>query len=284
MQASQSSNPARLGLHGLSRAILVFAILMAVAMLPLVVQASALSLELAEPCPDEVPFSVTVFWSLDDAAVDRAEIRVDSSDGTLFTSASESGQSTTGNWVRPGMRFYLVEADGGRVLGEAHASLDACNQEAEARVEESPATVERTEPRSRREREPSISPPTAAPSSRPPAILEPTGRIELAQDEFLRLSPPRLRFCGQPVEKAMVRVLWDVSDLEQERVRIYLDSPGGQLLVDGPARGEEITGEWVTDGMRFLLYLPERGEVVAERQFRILPCSVAEYPDEPVDD
>ena len=93
-----------------------------------------------------------------------------------------------------------------------------------------------------------------------------------------------MRYCGQPVEKAMIRVLWDVTGLDQERARIYLDMPGGQVLVDGPASGEQITGEWVTDGMRFVLYLPERDEVIAEREFRILPCSVAEYPDEPVED
>lgn len=97
----------------------------------------------------------------------------------------------------------------------------------------------------------------------------------------LILSPPRLRYCGQPVEQAAVRVNWDASELDASRVQIFLDSLDGRMLAEGNATGERLTGEWVTNGMRFLLYLPETGKIVAKKEFRILPCDVVKYPDEP---
>jgi hypothetical protein len=284
LRARQTSIQAPVNSRFLLRLPLAVFMLLPATLISLSAQASVIDIELSQPCPDEIPFTATVVWNLDEESVDRAEVRVDSADGTVFTGARESGQSTTGRWVRPGMRFFLVDAEDGRVLGEAEVSMDGCDRNAVSPVEGVPARAERSRSDSGREPELLMPPPSATPSARPPAILEPRGRFELGDEEFLRLSPPRLRYCGQPVETAMVRVMWDVTGLDEEHARIYLDMPGGQVLVDGPARGEEITGEWVTDGMRFVLYLPDLEEVVAVRQFRILPCSVVDYPDEPVED
>lgn len=248
--------------------------------------ASPLNIELPpEHCDGQSPYVATLHWDLGEDFDGRTEIRVGSPTGNLFTSGRESGEATTGQWVRPGMRFVLINAADQSVLGQIEASMDVCRDESDETSEVTPEPIPDPPQRNDRSRpEAPMSSPPSTPSARPPAILEPLGRIDLDEDEFLKLSPPRLRYCGQPVESAMVRVVWDVSGLGEERARIYLDSPGGRVFADGPARGEKITGEWVTHGMRFLLYLPDRDEVVAEQQFRILPCNVAEYPDEPAED
>lgn len=248
--------------------------------------ASPLSIELPpEHCAGESPYKATLRWDLGEDFSGRTEIRVGSPGGNLFTSGRHSGEAETGRWVRPGMRFVLINAADSRILGEVEVSTDDCREEAEESVEDKPDPAVDSPRRDIRSRNADItSPPASSPSVRPPAIVEPLGKVELAEGEYLRLSPPRLRYCGQPVEQAMVRVLWDVTALEVDRARIFLESTNGRLFADGPARGEKITGEWVTNGMRFLLYLPERDEVIAEERFRILPCNVAEYPDEPLED
>ena len=242
----------------------------------------------SDHCDGEIPFVATLQWDVGEDFSGRTEIRVGSPDGNLFSSGRDSGEATTGKWVRPGMRFVLINAVDSSILGEVEASMDDCHDEGDEAIEVVETIPDpipdpaRRDPRPRQEG--STPPASSTPSARPPAILEPRGRIDLDEGEFLKLSPPRLRYCGQPVEHAMVRVFWDVTELGEEHARIYLESTDGRVFTDGPARGERITGEWVTHGMRFLLYLPDRDEVIAERQFRILPCNVAEYPDDPAEE
>ncbi|MDT8438958.1 MAG: hypothetical protein RQ729_08130 [Wenzhouxiangellaceae bacterium] len=93
-----------------------------------------------------------------------------------------------------------------------------------------------------------------------------------------RVTPPRLRWCGQPVTRIEAEVTWDVTATGAERVRILLDAPDGKLFHAGGATGRARTGEWVTDGLKFVLYLPELDRVAAEHTFRLLPCNTREYP------
>ena len=93
-----------------------------------------------------------------------------------------------------------------------------------------------------------------------------------------RTTPPRLRWCGQPVERIEAEVRWDVTALGAESVVIYLDEAGGKVFHAGAAEGRRRTGQWVTDGMKFVLFLPEREQVAAEYTFRLLPCNTREYP------
>ncbi len=82
------------------------------------------------------------------------------------------------------------------------------------------------------------------------------------------------------MEKTEIRVDWDVTALDVDAAEVYLQGLDGTLFASGTATGWAETGEWVEDGFRFVLYLPEQRRVVAEQVFRILPCNIAEYPDE----
>ncbi len=241
-----------------------------------------------EVCELDPPFAVTLQWQLAEDFSGRVDIRVESATGNLFRSAGDSGEATTGAWVRPEMSFFLVDTETGSVLAETAADLEHCDSDDQAAESSAESTVRPleadSEPATEIAEPRAETRPESEPSARPPAIIEPLDHVQLAEGEYLRLSPPRLRYCGQPVERAMVRVLWDVGELDAERARIYLNSPGDQVFVDGAVSGEQITGEWVRDGTRFVLYLPEQDEVIAEREFRILPCNVVDYPDEPVED
>jgi len=97
-------------------------------------------------------------------------------------------------------------------------------------------------------------------------------------DARLWFSPPRLRFCGKPVERTEIEVFWDASAMGVERAQILIDNIDGPKFAAGDAVGSARTGEWVTNGKRFLLYLPELDRVVAEKAFQLLPCNTAEYP------
>lgn len=50
----------------------------------------------------------TMSW----ADIGPAEIRINSEDGKLFGQANGAGSADTGNWVKDGMEFFLLDADG----------------------------------------------------------------------------------------------------------------------------------------------------------------------------
>ena len=52
----------------------------------------------------------TIFWV---APVPTVQIRVGTPGGVLFAEGSSLGEATTGNWVKPGMMFYLQDASNG---------------------------------------------------------------------------------------------------------------------------------------------------------------------------
>jgi len=96
----------------------------------------------------------------------------------------------------------------------------------------------------------------------------------------LEFSPPRLRYCGLPVQRTRITVSWDATAAGVNRTQVYLHEVGDRLFSSGGAVGESETGEWVTNGTRFILYSPELDEVLAEKSFRLIPCNTREYPDE----
>jgi len=53
---------------------------------------------------------VTIYWM---SPVDRVEVRLNAPDGTLFAAGGAAGSAATGNWVKPGMVFYLQDASSG---------------------------------------------------------------------------------------------------------------------------------------------------------------------------
>jgi hypothetical protein len=109
----------------------------------------------------------------------------------------------------------------------------------------------------------------------------PDGQAAKAESTaVLEFSPPRLRYCGLPVERTRIRVAWDATAANVNRTRVYLHGTDGQLFASGGAVGESETGEWVTNGMKFVLYSPELDEVLAEKAFRLIPCDTKKYPDE----
>ena len=109
----------------------------------------------------------------------------------------------------------------------------------------------------------------------------PGGKTAAAENAVdLEFSPPRLRYCGLPVNRTRITVSWDASAMGVNRTRVYLNGPDGQLFASGGAVGESQTGEWVTNGMKFVLYSPELDQVLAEKSFRLIPCNTKEYPDE----
>jgi len=193
-----------------------------------------------DACIEEFPVRASLRWAVDDSSIAGVEVRVGDPDGTLFSRGGRIGFSETGQWVFESMEFFLLSRPRGELL--ANASLDIPSCEA-LRIAE------------RRER-----------------MLQ---LLETAGDELVKfeLSPPRLFYCGQPIERTAVRLRWDVSEFEVSKVEIYIDSTAGTLFGKGPESGEAVTRNWVTDGMVFVLYLPEYDEVAALREFRIRPCA-----------
>lgn len=74
-------------------------------------------------------YTARVDWSIPASVpARRAEIHVHHANGQLMASKQARVASTnTGNWVRPGMEFYLVDGDSGQVLDSAVAAAYRCH-------------------------------------------------------------------------------------------------------------------------------------------------------------
>jgi hypothetical protein len=76
----------------------------------------------------------TIYWTA--PGLSTSEVRVGSPSGSLFAQTGSSGQQTTGKWVSNGMTFYLVNPQGGYVLGSVSVGVQnasgspACNPSA----------------------------------------------------------------------------------------------------------------------------------------------------------
>lgn len=195
-------------------------------------------------CIESFPVQATVSWSVDRSLANSVEVRINAPDGPSFAAGPPSGQSLTGHWVNESTDFYLISPASGEVLARTRLSTISCQAERRRELAE---RLDGADP-------------------------EKAGLVEF------RLSPPRLISCGVPLERTSVRVLWDVSALETDRVEIYLGSEEGNLFAKGDAVGESETRDWVRNGTVFVLYLPDYGRTVARREFRILACGEANSP------
>lgn len=59
----------------------------------------------------------TIFWL---APVPNVQVRIGTPGGVLFAEGQSVGTATTGNWVKPGMVFYLQDASGGDPTSPNH--------------------------------------------------------------------------------------------------------------------------------------------------------------------
>ena len=196
-----------------------------------------------EGCIEIFPVEAQVSWNAESAGIGQVEVRLGSVDGTLFSTGPAVGNAQTGPWVRESTEFFLLAASDGEVLASTRLSTPSCS------------AIRRADSLRRLDQ-----------------------RLEEGEEvvEF-RLSPPRLIYCGQPVERTTVRVIWDVEAVGADTVHIFLGSVNGTLFSQGQSTGEAETRNWVRDGTTFVLYLPEFERAVARREFRILPCAMA-YP------
>ena len=71
-------------------------------------------------------YQASVAWRLTGSPAGPVVVRIKSRTGVLFAEASGvTGQAATGNWVTPGMAFYLLDARG-TVLASAAAPASPC--------------------------------------------------------------------------------------------------------------------------------------------------------------
>ena len=59
----------------------------------------------------------TIFWS---APVPKVQVRIGNAGGALFAEGQSVCTSTTGNWVKPGIVFYLQDASSGDPTSPNH--------------------------------------------------------------------------------------------------------------------------------------------------------------------
>ncbi|MFC3130014.1 hypothetical protein ACFOEA_11515 [Coralloluteibacterium stylophorae] len=81
----------------------------------------------APDCRPESLYQGTISWSLSGRGPTRLEIRVDSRGGPEFLSTSDpEGSQDTGEWIRPGMWFLLVDSASDTVLATLRAGPKPC--------------------------------------------------------------------------------------------------------------------------------------------------------------
>jgi hypothetical protein len=82
------------------------------------------------PSADCAPgaYTALVQWSVPASApTNRIEIHVNQPNGDLMSSKKSSHSSAkTGNWVKPGTVFYLVDGDTGKTLASVTAGSYRC--------------------------------------------------------------------------------------------------------------------------------------------------------------
>jgi hypothetical protein len=63
---------------------------------------------------DDVLGMTTLHWKV--PGVTQIEIRVDAPDGNLFAVSGPEGSQETGNWVKDGSTFYLIDPDSREIV------------------------------------------------------------------------------------------------------------------------------------------------------------------------
>lgn len=79
-------------------------------------------------CNPETPYRAKLSWTIADIDKAAIQVRVDAVDGPLMaTITSMDGSAETGDWVRLGGRFFLVDIKSGEALATVTAGPETCN-------------------------------------------------------------------------------------------------------------------------------------------------------------
>ena len=79
-------------------------------------------------CNPETPYRAKLSWTIADVTKAAVQVRVDTVDGPLMaTITSMDGSAETGDWVKSGGRFFLVNIATGEALATVTSGPETCN-------------------------------------------------------------------------------------------------------------------------------------------------------------
>lgn len=92
--------------------------------------------------------------------------------------------------------------------------------------------------------------------------------------------PNPIRLCGETARAT--RIMWHAPGVPKTQVRV--GAPDGPLFAAGRQQGAKATGNWVRDGMKFLLLRRDSGEVLAQTTVRLTDsgCEVLSADPNPI--
>jgi hypothetical protein len=81
----------------------------------------------APDCKASTTYRAELTWSVSSSDTPKTDVRIDSPTGKLFARSNDNkAHAETGNWVRPGMWFLLLDRQGGQLLGAVQAGPKSC--------------------------------------------------------------------------------------------------------------------------------------------------------------
>ncbi|HEY2346950.1 MAG TPA: hypothetical protein VGH80_13915 [Xanthomonadaceae bacterium] len=81
----------------------------------------------APDCKPSTNYRAVLTWTVDPNDTPKTDVRLDSPTGKLFARSNDSkAHAETGDWVRPGMWFMLVDRQSGKLLGAVQAGPKPC--------------------------------------------------------------------------------------------------------------------------------------------------------------
>lgn len=81
----------------------------------------------APDCKPSTTFTATLSWTIASTDSPKTDVRIGSLDGALFArSNDEKAHAETGNWVKPGTWFLLMDRRSGELLGAVQAGPKPC--------------------------------------------------------------------------------------------------------------------------------------------------------------
>lgn len=79
-------------------------------------------------CNPETPYRARVYWNIADPGKAAVAIHAESPTGpAMATHDAQIYSAETDNWVRPGMKFFLVHRPTGDVLATLTSGTETCN-------------------------------------------------------------------------------------------------------------------------------------------------------------
>lgn len=82
----------------------------------------------ARDCDPATLYQAVLHWNVQRAGRNRVEVRIDSPDGPLLARSDDAtGSAETGDWVKRGMWFLLLDRDRGTVLAAQRAGPHSCD-------------------------------------------------------------------------------------------------------------------------------------------------------------